>query len=71
MNTTGSAPSTPVQSSTPRARFFASGGSPPASGSFTGLLWLAMGQNRVNRKLGDTWILTMNETRPDTGEQLL
>ena len=68
VNTSGIAPSSPTRLSTPQARFFAAGGS-PASGSFTGLLWLAMGQNGVGRKLGDSWILTMNDTRPDTGEQ--
>ena len=70
VNTSGGVPSSPGSSSTPRTRFFAAGGS-PASGSSIGLLWLAMGQNEVGRKLGDSWVLTINETQPNTGEQLL
>ena len=70
VNTSGGVPSSPSSSSTPQSRFFAAGGS-PASGSSIGLLWLAMGQNEVGRKLGESWVLTINETQPNTGEQLL
>ena len=68
VNTSGAPPSTSSSSgSIPQSRFFAAGGSPVAS-STTGLLWLAMGQNGAQRKLGDTWALSINTSKPNVGQ---